>query len=95
MVIDLNADGEVGGYTMALGMTGLPGAQADQDQYGWAVATGDFNGDGYDDLATGIPHRDGWGAVLVVYGSPFSLLSVSYTHLRAHETKANLVCRLR
>ena len=22
------------------------------------------------------------------------LLSVSYTHLRAHETKANLVCRL-
>lgn len=74
MVIDLNADGEVGGYTMALGMTGLPGAQADQDQYGWAVATGDFNGDGYDDLATGIPHRDGWGAVLVVYGSPFSLL---------------------
>src|SRR5660397_156269 len=26
--------------------------------------------------------------------SAASLLSVSYTHLRAHETKANLVCRL-
>ncbi len=74
MVIDLNDAGEVGGYSMFLGAPGLPGAQADQDQVGWAVATGDFNGDGYDDLATGIPHRDGWGAVLVVYGSPFSLL---------------------
>ena len=26
--------------------------------------------------------------------APFVLDAVSYTHLRAHETKANLVCRL-
>ena len=74
LVVDLDAAGQIGGYPMFLGSQGLPGAQADQDQYGWAVAAGDFNGDGYDDLATGIPHRHGWGAVLVVYGSPFSLL---------------------
>ena len=74
LVIDRDEAGQVGGYDMFLGWKGLPGAQADLDQYGWALATGDFNGDGYDDLATGIPHRHGWGAVLVVYGSPFSLL---------------------
>ena len=36
--------------------------------------------------------------VFVVPGVVFSVLvavvAVSYTHLRAHETKANLVCRL-
>ena len=29
------------------------------DHFGWALATGDFNGDGADDLATGIPRDDG------------------------------------
>ncbi len=46
------------------------------DRFGHAVATGDFNGDGIDDLATGIPHDDGsvqvgivnCGAVVVRYG---------------------------
>jgi len=74
LVLGFDEAGELGGYSMFLGTPGLPGTMADQDQYGWALATGDFNGDGYDDLATGIPQRDGWGAVLVVYGSPFSLL---------------------
>src|SRR5660397_11540 len=31
---------------------------------------------------------------LWLMGLPLALTSVSYTHLRAHETKANLVCRL-
>jgi hypothetical protein len=59
---------------MQLGREGLPGSYAEQDEYGWAVAAGDFNSDGFDDLATGIPQREGKGAVLVVYGSPFSLI---------------------
>lgn len=48
------------------------------DQFASALATGDFNGDGADDLATGIPFDDGiagfspadCGAVVVRYGSP-------------------------
>ncbi len=28
------------------------------DHFGWALTTGDFNGDGYDDLAVGVPHED-------------------------------------
>jgi hypothetical protein len=45
-----------------------------QDGFGWALATGDFNGDGFDDLAVGAPKEDlgpaVWaGAVHVLYGS--------------------------
>jgi len=48
------------------------------DHFGGAMATGDFNGDGADDLATGIPFDDGFvgfekpdvGAVIVRYGAP-------------------------
>ncbi len=48
------------------------------DLFGFALATGDFNGDGADDLATGIPFDDGlsgspivdMGAVVVRYGIP-------------------------
>lgn len=48
------------------------------DQFGAAVAAGDFNGDGIDDLATGIPFDQGLagdpilgcGAVVVRYGAP-------------------------
>lgn len=58
------------------------------DQFGAALAAGDFNGDGYDDLAIGVPGQDGqavWngppildaGEVYVVYGSPRSLIRSS------------------
>src|SRR3954451_17410064 len=48
------------------------------DRFGAALASGDFNGDGADDLATGIPFDDGIfgfekpdvGAVIVRYGTP-------------------------
>lgn len=44
------------------------------DQYGFSVATGDFNGDGFDDLVGGAPQEDigavaNAGAVIVNWGS--------------------------
>jgi hypothetical protein len=50
---------------------------APDTRWGEALAAGDFNGDGWDDLAVGIPYREefdgtGWvpegGAILVLYG---------------------------
>ncbi len=43
------------------------------DLFGWAVTSGDYNGDGYADLAIGVPQDDGdgvanAGAVNVLYG---------------------------
>ncbi len=46
------------------------------DRFGWALASGDFNGDGVEDLATGLPFDDGLvgsglencGSVVVRYG---------------------------
>jgi FG-GAP repeat len=61
-------------------MPNFEGLSEPNDQVGWAFATGDFNRDGFDDLATGVPHedvgdddastaiRDG-GVVNIIYGS--------------------------
>src|SRR5262249_11258138 len=48
---------------------------------GLALASGDFNGDGFDDLAIGVPTQDvgmavSAGAVCVLYGSPAGLTDV-------------------
>ena len=47
------------------------------DHYGFRVATGDFNGDGYEDIAVAAPHENNnigvggrHGIVIVSYGSP-------------------------
>jgi hypothetical protein len=49
---------------------GIPGALERGDRFGWSLATGNFNGDAFDDLAVGIPYEtyvvDAKG--IVIYG---------------------------
>jgi hypothetical protein len=53
----------------------VPGSAEHNDDFGWAVATGDFNGDGRDDVAVGDPGEDSdAGAVMVLRGSKTALL---------------------
>lgn len=41
-----------------------------QDRFGWALAAGDFNNDGRDDLAIGSPGEDSFtGQVTIIYGT--------------------------
>ncbi|TAH38152.1 MAG: hypothetical protein EYC70_05895 [Planctomycetota bacterium] len=50
--------------------SGVTGTPEDGDNFGHALAWGDFNGDGYDDLAIGAPGENTLaGAVHVLYGS--------------------------
>ena len=68
--------GSAGGLTTTGGQlfTQVGGADEESDQFGVALATGDFNNDGFADLAAGAPGenvngRGGAGAVSVLYGS--------------------------
>ncbi len=62
----------------------LSGQTAEADEnFGAALAAGDFNGDGYDDLAVGVPGQDlgtlsNAGVVNVLYGSASGLTSTGY-----------------
>jgi FG-GAP repeat len=61
--------------------TQFAGATEGGDQFGFALAAGDFNNDGFDDLAVGAPFEDAAsirdaGAVSVLYGSGAGLTSV-------------------
>lgn len=68
-----------------LGQPGVVGTPANFDSFGTSVAGGDFDGDGYDDLATGVSadwgseigatvgYAPGW--VSIIYGGPGGLNS--------------------
>jgi hypothetical protein len=51
---------------------GVNGEPEDDDNFGDALAAGDFNDDGFDDLAIGAPGKAG-GAVNILYGSSTGL----------------------
>jgi len=57
---------------------GIGGTAQDGDGFGTVLKRGDFNGDGFDDLAIGIPGKDvagaiDSGAIAVIYGSESGL----------------------
>ena len=60
---------------------GIVGAAEIGDQFGWALGVGDFDNDGFDDLAVGVPAETiegegsipNAGAVNVIYGRPAGL----------------------
>jgi hypothetical protein len=57
---------------------GIRDSAEHSDQFGFASAAGDFNGDGFDDLAVGVPLEDvpeDSGVVNVIYGSATGLTS--------------------
>ncbi|MEV5410555.1 FG-GAP repeat protein [Thermopolyspora sp. NPDC052614] len=47
---------------------GMSDALEGGDRFGESVAPGDYNGDGRDDLAIGVPFESGAGAVHIIYG---------------------------
>ena len=62
------------------GAGGIDNAAEALDRFGYSLAAGDFDGDGYDDLAVGVPYEDlgsirDAGAVTVIYGSPGGLIA--------------------
>jgi hypothetical protein len=65
---------------------GIPGDVEADDNFGAALACGDFNGDGFDDLAIGVPQEDvngeiGAGMIDVIPGSAGGLAPGSATSL--------------
>jgi len=62
------------------------------DNFGWALSVGDFNNDGYDDLAIGVRYEDigtigNAGAVNVLYGSSTGLQADSPDDQVWHQNK--------
>jgi hypothetical protein len=71
---------------------GVIGLAEHNDQFGYSVATGDFDGDGFDDLAVGVHFEDGAaesvarsGAVNILYGSAGGLQTARDWHMEQGE----------
>ena len=67
------------------GESGWPGTPETGDQFGAAMASGDFNGDGFDDLIVGSPGDEingsnGAGMVTIAYGSNSGLTNPQIFH---------------
>lgn len=80
-------------------LVGAPSATAqilgnpeDQEQFGCTVATGDFDGDGFADLAIGAPNdravAEGAGAVHVLYGAPITGLGIARNQFWTQDSPA-------
>jgi hypothetical protein len=66
--------------------SGIPGTSGSYDGFGDAVAAGDLNGDGRDDLAIGVPDEKigtgtSAGAVTVLFGSPAGISTTGAVYL--------------
>lgn len=73
----------VGAQTWRQGADGLPGNAESGDNFGQSLAHGDFNGDGYQDLAIGTPAESGSrGVVYVLYGGPDGLTAEGVQEIR-------------
>jgi hypothetical protein len=85
-------DGLRGPGSLFLNETGIGGLSEDGDGFGEALAAGDFDGDGFDDLAIGIPFEDfgpggsvpDTGQVNVVYGA-LGGFDLGHTQYWAHD----------
>jgi hypothetical protein len=70
----------VGEHVLRQGVNGIPGTPANWDRFGLALASGNFDGDSYADLAVGIPDDDlagplaDAGSVIVFHGGANGLL---------------------
>jgi hypothetical protein len=62
------------GYFVSQAEAQMEGVAEAGDAFGYSLVAGDFDGSGQDDLAIGVPHEDGLGAVQVVLGGPSGLV---------------------
>ena len=65
--VTILAGGPGGAVRLVQGSPGILGTPDPDDLFGHALATGDFDADGFDDLAIGVPGEDGFGAVQVLF----------------------------
>jgi len=62
------------GYGISEDSFGIFGEAAHGERFGHALAAGDFDADGDDDLAIGVPVEGDNGSLYVILGSPFGLI---------------------
>ncbi|MEO7795416.1 MAG: FG-GAP repeat protein [Thermoanaerobaculia bacterium] len=60
-------------YSIDQDTSGVEGGSEGQDQFGYSLAVGNFDGDAYDDLAIGVIGEDEVGAVQILFGSATGL----------------------
>lgn len=67
----------------------LSGNNTEDGNFGWALAVGDFNDDGFDDLAIGAPGEGADGVVYTVYGSASGLTTSGHDRFTQSSTSTN------
>ncbi len=60
-------------YSIDQDTSGVDGGSEGQDEFGYSLAAGNFDGDAYDDLAIGVVGEDDVGAVQILFGSATGL----------------------